>query len=1036
MRALLLVLTTCLFVVLPAQANYSGGTGESNDPYRIATTEDLIALGETPDDYDKHFILTADIDLDPNLSGRKVFDKAVIAPTSSPYVEGTPFTGSFDGDGHTISHLTIAGGGFLGLFGQLLSGEVRDLGVVDVSIVGSGDYVGALVGSSGYPDNRGGTIMNGCYSAGVVSGRENVGGLVGYNGGTVSQCYSAATVSGTEGIYGGLVGENGDVVTHCRSTGAVTGIGQKSFCGGGLVGLNWGAVTESCSGGSVSGTGEDIGGLIGYNWMGEVTDCYSTGLVIGDSSVGGLVGTNDLDIGIMGGVIPGIILRCYSSGVVTGNASVGGLVGRNVCVPPAPLFFAGGCSEVTSSFWDMQASGRTGSDGGVGLTTVEMQTTSTFFDWGVCEGAGVWTIDEGHDYPRLSWEHRTGPAIQSHLSDFLQGTGTPDDPYLIYTLADVNTVAIFPCEQDKSFRLMFLAGEGTEGNPYQIDSADQLELMGMCPYGRHAYFRLMADIDLDPKLPGRRVYGKALIAPDTDGAMSWAEFTGVFDGGGRSILHLTIVGQSSLGVFGRLADGAQVRDLGVVDAQVTGSGVYIGGLAGANRGNVTNCYSTGSVEGSYAVGGLVGQNSSSSWASPTVAMTRCHSAAAVSGTSDIGGLVGENGRDIMECYSTGTVSGAQYVGGLVGDNGGTITQSYSAGTVSGKSSTGGLVGAGSGTVSACFWDIQTTGQIASAGGIGITTAQMQDLQMYLDAGWDFTGERRNGTHEVWQIPQAGGYPVLAAHRPLQGSGTMDDPYLISDAWDLGAMIYYRASAHYRLVAPVDLSGIHWPKAVIPRLTGILDGNGFTISHLTITGTDYLGLFGRLEPGAEVKDIGIVHVEIAGAGGNVGGLAGASSYQSTITHCYTTGELTGRRGVGGLVGSNDGEVIGCYSRGAVSGTTEGIGGLAGYNFYGGHLIHCYSTAAVTSTGKDVGGLVGRSWDPVGGVIRCFWDTQTSGQATSAGGTGKTTAEMQRADTFLEAGWDFVGETANGTEDIWWILEGKDYPRLWWELTPAK
>ena len=58
-------------------------------------------------------------------------------------------------------------------------------------------------------------------------------------------------------------------------------------------------------------------------------------------------------------------------------------------------------------------------------------------------------------------------------------------------------------------------------------------------------------------------------------------------------------------------------------------------------------------------------------------------------------------------------------------------------------------------------------------------------------------------------------------------------------------------------------------------------------------------------------------------------------------------------------------------------------------------------------------------------------QTSGQDTSAGGTGKNTNEMQTAGTFLEAGWDFVCETDNGTEDIWWILEGQDYPRLWWE-----
>ena len=60
-----------------------------------------------------------------------------------------------------------------------------------------------------------------------------------------------------------------------------------------------------------------------------------------------------------------------------------------------------------------------------------------------------------------------------------------------------------------------------------------------------------------------------------------------------------------------------------------------------------------------------------------------------------------------------------------------------------------------------------------------------------------------------------------------------------------------------------------------------------------------------------------------------------------------------------------------------------------------------------------------------------DVAATGQTHSAGGVGKTTAEMQMRGTFLEAGWDFVDETANGTEDIWWIDEGKDYPRLAWE-----
>jgi hypothetical protein len=66
-----------------------------------------------------------------------------------------------------------------------------------------------------------------------------------------------------------------------------------------------------------------------------------------------------------------------------------------------------------------------------------------------------------------------------------------------------------------------------------------------------------------------------------------------------------------------------------------------------------------------------------------------------------------------------------------------------------------------------------------------------------------------------------------------------------------------------------------------------------------------------------------------------------------------------------------------------------------------------------------------------VTGCFWDTQTCGQTDSAGGAGKTTAEMQTASTFLEAGWDFVDETENGAEDMWKIAEGLDYPRLWWE-----
>jgi len=401
------------------------------------------------------------------------------------------------------------------------------------------------------------------------------------------------------------------------------------------------------------------------------------------------------------------------------------------------------------------------------------------------------------------------------------------------------------------------------------------------------------------------------------------------------------------------------------------------------------------------------------------------------------------------------------------------------------------VGVGSANdVTASFWDTQTSGQAKSAAGAGKTAAQMQTAQTFLNAGWDFVGENANGTSQVWQMPQKGGYPVLAAfngYTPprLRGEGTPEDPYLISDAVDLGAIVHYSSVAHYRLGASIDLAGIHWGGAVIPGFAGTFDGDGHAISHLTMRGAGYVGLFGRLHPGAEVKNLGVVDVNMAGSGYGVGALAGSNGGSVTnchsaglatgwgrvgglvggnggdvtqcystatvtgtgglvgglvgsnggaVTQCYSTGTVSGKDLIGGLVGYNNGHVAHCYSAGTVSGDS-GIGGLVGSNFeldFGGGargtVIHSYSTGAVSGSGWGVGGLVGdNSW---GIVTACFWDTQTSGQAQMPGsaGTGRTTVEMQTAKTFLDAGWDFVGETTNGTEDIWWILEGRDYPRL--------
>ena len=373
---------------LHAKYGYGGGTGEPNDPYLITTAEDLMLLGDNPEDYDKHFILTADIDLDPILPGRKIFDRAVIAPRS---FQRAHFTGVFDGNGHKITNLTIddtgAGNDYLGLFGYIGYGEVRNLGLEGGSVSGD-ERVGGLVG-----DNSG-TLSN-CYFTGSVTGNDHVGGLVGANYlGIVSDCVSSADVIG-QGDVGGLVGHNSiGTLSNCCSTGLVAA-GDFAANIGGLVGFNWDGIVLNCySTGDVTGIDWNGGGLVGRNW-GDVSNCYCTGSVTGGNyseDIGGLVGEN-----------LGDVLNCYCTGLVTtGKRSedVGGLVGGNEQD-----------GSITSSFWDTETSGQTISAGGTGKTTAEMQTASTFLDAGwdfVDETANgtedIWWILEGRDYSRLWWE--------------------------------------------------------------------------------------------------------------------------------------------------------------------------------------------------------------------------------------------------------------------------------------------------------------------------------------------------------------------------------------------------------------------------------------------------------------------------------------------------------------------------------------------------------------------------------------------------------------------------------------------------------
>ncbi|MFC1636885.1 hypothetical protein ACFL5Z_18835, partial [Planctomycetota bacterium] len=101
---------------------------------------------------------------------------------------------------------------------------------------------------------------------------------------------------------------------------------------------------------------------------------------------------------------------------------------------------------------------------------------------------------------------------------------------------------------------------------------------------------------------------------------------------------------------------------------------------------------------------------------------------------------------------------------------------------------------------------------------------------------------------------------------------------------------------------------------------------------------------------------------------------------------------------------------------------------------GTIVNCYAAGYI---GRDEPskGLVGSyyydSYDKFGRTINSFLDIDVSEIDTCEMGKGLSTAEMQDINTYLKAGWDFIGETENSAENIWWINDGRDYPRLWWE-----
>jgi hypothetical protein len=351
------------------------------------------------------------------------------------------FTGSFDGQNHTISNLSInrLDDNDVGLFGHIgSSAEVENIGILYADINSYKSFVGSLAGINS------GNISN-SYSTGNVSGEGRyVGGLVGKNyNGNISNSYSTGNVTGEEVYVGGLVGSNSNkgTVSNSYSTGNVTGgefdsvgglighnnrgtvsnsystgnVSSEFYEVGGLVGSNSnnGTVSNSYSTGNVTGA-YDVGGLVGKNYNGNISNSYSTGNVTGEKFVGVLVGINykgnisnsystgnvtgEKKVGgLVGYTYKGNISNSYSTGNVTGEKKVGGLIGNN-----------SNNGTVSNSYWNSDSTITEGSTdvstdntkSGVPLTTSQMQGSSASTEMIGFDFTDTWSIVE-EDYPEL-----------------------------------------------------------------------------------------------------------------------------------------------------------------------------------------------------------------------------------------------------------------------------------------------------------------------------------------------------------------------------------------------------------------------------------------------------------------------------------------------------------------------------------------------------------------------------------------------------------------------------------------------------------
>jgi filamentous hemagglutinin family protein len=938
---------------------------------------------------------------------------------------GSPFTGNFEGLGHTISGLTQNWAiGYIGLIGELAAGgTVSNVALTDVNIFGGLNAVGALVGNNngtivhssvqGTVGGNGtgtgalaglnaGTILNSSVDA-TVAGNIATGGLVGLNTGTILNSSSSGAVSGGSET-GGLIGESTTAVAGLFSSASVTASGGEA---GGLVGRADSTVSNSYASGNVISGDYYAGGLIGQA-VGTVSDSHADGTVSGYSNVGGLVGrANDA------------ISNSYATGAVSGSVSVGGLIGR---ADDAPITNSYATGAVTGS--DRETGGLAGyTDSSIDNSYASGNVGGVNSVGGL---AGSW---QDFNSSHITNSYASGTVTGASEVGGLVGNAQ----YCFCSLNDSHATGAVTATGDNVGGLIGYVDIGTISNSWASGAVSGAGSVG----------------------------GLAGFAVQVAGSYATGVVTGQDNVGG-------LVGQEKVGgtVTGSYATG-----------NVTGSGQAAGGLVGLNSGTVTGAsYSTSLVSGQSLVGGLVGRNASGATISDSATGQGLVPGPLVTGVNGTGGLVGQNDGLVTNSAATGSVIGTgDATGGLVGINNNTLQMSsYTTGTVSGVSSVGGAVGSNSGTIAGGTFSTQAvTGSGDAVGGLaGISTGTISGASYATGAvaGQNMVGglvgmtdggsvSEASASGAVVGVNQVGGFAgSLGSSTSLANniaSGAVTGVSEVGGFVGRNAAVLSGNTTNGNLTSSIvtvgfgqaggyagtnsgtvsDVVSINSVTGGLADVGGIVGVNTGTVQASRALNAVQAGLAtnvgGAVGNNASGGIITTTYAANAVTGGDVtGGLVGTNA--GSVNVAYASGTVAGHDKVGGLIGSNTGAIADTYATAAVSGNDQ-VGGLVGYG--GGSIDDSYASGAVAGA-SNTGGLLGSTNGAV--VGRSFYNLETTGQAHSTGsfaggevGEGKSTADLNSAATY--AGWDL--STTGSHNQTWRLYDGLAAPLLTYWLAPV-